>query len=69
MNGEWMVRNIMVLASRLSPSGRALKEDELRKLSPEALRALWLTFRDAEAEISRERRSFRPFPGGPRIRG
>ncbi len=68
MSDPWMIREIRSIASRLSPMGRQLRETELEKLCKESLRALLLTLRDAETAIQAERRTFRPFPGGPKIR-
>ena len=44
-------------------------ENGLEDLSVEALRDLLNVLRDFDQELSSEKRSFRPFPGGPRIRG
>lgn len=63
-----ITRAIVVEASRLSTSGRMLKETELAKLPLEQQRILLNVLRDAQHEIDREKRTFRPFPGGPRIR-
>lgn len=63
-----MQRAIVVAAARLSTSGRMLQEKELAKLSPEQQRILLNVLRDAEMAIDREKRTFRPWPGGPRVR-
>lgn len=62
------VRSIVLMASRLSTSGRLLKESELEKLDVDQLRLLNTVLRDADQEIERERRTYKMFPGGPRIR-
>lgn len=41
---------------------------ELEGLPVPALMDLLRFLRDCEGEVERERRTFRPFPGGPRIR-
>ena len=63
-----IIRAIISEASRLSTCGRMLKEQELAKLPLEQQRVLLNVLRDARHEIDSERRTFRPFPGGPRIR-
>lgn len=67
MNGDWIIRNIVTLAGRFSPAAR-LNESELRKLDLPTLQSLWQVLRDAEEAIQREKRTYRPFPGGPKIR-
>lgn len=62
------IRSITLMASRLSTSGRLLKESELEKLDVDQLRLLNTVLRDADQEIERERRTYKIFPGGPRIR-
>lgn len=51
-------------------TGRRYQEfwKELPALPVPALMDLLRFLRDCEDEVERERRTFRPFPGGPRIR-
>lgn len=67
MKGQ-LIRAIHIEASRLSTAGRMIREDQLEKMDELSLRALLSTLRDAQSAIDREKRVFRPFPGGPRIR-
>lgn len=68
MSDLWMIREIQSISMRLSPMGRQLREDTLKTLCKETLRALLMVLRDAESALLVERRTFRPFPGGPKIR-
>lgn len=63
-----LIRSIHLMASRLSTSGRMIAEKELEKLDVNTLRLLNTVLRDADQEIERERRTYKMFPGGPRIR-
>jgi len=51
-------------------TGRRYQElyDEIEKMPVPALMDLNRFLQDVEGEIERERRTFRPFPGGPKIR-
>ena len=60
------VRLITPYLYRLRGSHHALEQD-LEKLSVEALQDLYEILRDNEDEIRRLEHTFRPFPGGPRI--
>lgn len=61
-------RMILPILYRLSGRRYPRLEDELEKMSPEALRELHMLLRDVELTLDQERRTFRPFPGGPKIR-
>lgn len=65
---QHLVRHIIATMGRFT--GRRYQElyAEIEKMPVAALQDLNRFLRDVEGEIDRERRTFRPFPGGPKIR-
>lgn len=65
---QHLVRHIIATMSRFT--GRRYQDlwKELETMPVAALRDLNRFLQDSEGEIERERRTFRPFPGGPKIR-
>jgi hypothetical protein len=68
MKDPHLVRHIIATMGRFT--GRRYQElyDEIEKMPVPALMDLNRFLQDVEGEIERERRTFRPFPGGPKIR-
>lgn len=62
-------RAILPILYRLTGKRYFKLEECMEQLGVEGMRDLYRLLRDVEQVLEHERRTFRPFPGGPRIRG
>jgi hypothetical protein len=63
-----LARNIIATMGRFTGRRYERLWAEMESLPVDALLDLQRFLRDSEEEVQRERRTFRPFPGGPGIR-
>jgi hypothetical protein len=68
MDAKVLAQHAIATMSRFTGRRYEALWRELEKLPVDALMDLNRFLRDCEDEVERERRTFRPFPGGPRIR-
>jgi len=61
-----VVRAMLHLENRVYM--RHVTPERLAAVGPEALQAIEMFISDIKNQIDREKHTFRPFPGGPRIR-